>query len=261
MRLDQYLVENAHFPSRARAQAAVLAGLVLINGEAATKAGRSVRDDDTVTVRGSEHPWVSRGGVKLAHALELWGISAEGRICLDAGSSTGGFTDVLIRSGAERVHAVDVGYGLIDWRLRQDPRVVLHERTNIRYVTAATLGEQVSLVTLDLAFIGLEKVFPAVASVLDRNWLAVLALVKPQFQLGKGKVARGGVVRDPALHLEALEMVREAGRERGWHAFGAIPSPIRGAAGNVEFWMGFGATPGEAAPDLPSVVRQGEAVR
>lgn len=260
MRLDQLLVLTSRFETRARAQAAVLAGLVFVNGERETKAGRAVRETDSVEVRGPAHPWASRGGVKLAHALDAWEISPAGRICLDAGASTGGFTDVLLSGGALRVHAVDVGYGLLDWRLRQDERVVLHERTNLRHITAATLGERISLVTLDLAFIGLEKVFPAVASVLDESWCAVLALVKPQFQVGKGKVGKGGVVRDPALHLEALETVREAGRAEGWHPFACLPSPIRGAEGNVEFFLGFRPERGPEEADLVRAVEAGQAI-
>lgn len=260
MRLDQFLTERGLFPSRARAQAAVLAGLVFVNGERVTKAGQDVNAEDVIRVEAPAHPWASRGGVKLDGALAAFGMSPEGLVCLDAGASTGGFTDVLLSRGAARVHAVDVGYGLIDWRLRNDPRVVLHERQNARYLTPEILGETVDFVTLDLSFIGLEKVFAAVAACLGSQWRAVLSLVKPQFQVGRGKVGKGGVVRDPALHLEAMEDVARAGRERNWHLSGATPSPIKGPEGNVEFWLAF--TPEAAVDvDLTAVAEAGSLVR
>lgn len=261
MRLDQALTERGLASSRSRAQAAVLAGLVFVNGERVTKAGHDVEADDALRVEAPAHPWASRGGVKLEGALRALGLSPEGLVCLDAGASTGGFTDVLLTFGAARVHAVDVGYGLIDWRLRNDPRVVLHERQNVRYVTPEILGETVDFVTLDLSFIGLEKVFGAVEATLGPNWQVVLALVKPQFQVGKGKVGRGGVVRDPRLHLEAMEAVARAGQERGWHLTGATPSPIRGPEGNVEFWLALTPGPGGTEVDLGSVAAAGALTR
>lgn len=259
MRLDQALVERGLLPTRARAQAAVLAGLVFVNGVKEEKAGTTVAQGDLLDVKAPAHPWASRGGLKLEKALEVFSVEPEGAVCLDCGASTGGFTDVLLSQGARRVHAVDVGYGLIDWRLRQDARVRLLERTNLRYLTPDIVGEPVEIVTLDLSFIGLEKVFPAVGSLLSPDWRAVLALVKPQFQVGKGKVGKGGIVREPSLHKEAILSVLEAGTRQGWEAFGCIPSPIRGADGNIEFWLPFGPPRGGPPVDVDGAVEAGQA--
>ncbi|MBI2346758.1 MAG: TlyA family RNA methyltransferase [Deltaproteobacteria bacterium] len=181
-----------------------------------------------------EHPYVGRGGVKLAHALDHFHIDVAGAVCLDAGASTGGFTDCLLKRGAARVYAVDVGRGQLAWKLRQDPRVIVRERTNVRYLTARDLPELADCVTLDLAFISLTKVFGAVDQICKPAGV-IVALIKPQFEVGKGKVGRGGIVRDPALHQEVIAAVEAGAKLQGWQCRGVIPSPITGADGNVEF--------------------------
>lgn len=235
-RLDVFLHRQGYFPSRQRAQAAILAGLVRVNGDVVRKAGHPVPKGAEVTVAGEEHPYVSRGGIKLAHALDHFSIDVEGRICLDAGASTGGFTDCLLQRGAERVYAVDVGYGQLAWRLRRDPRVQTLERTNLRYLRPEQIGEPVSLATLDLSFISLTKVFGALAPLLTKEG-EVVALVKPQFEAGRSLVGSGGVVRDPAVHRQVIERVAEGAEAHGLRRLGVVQSPITGPKGNVEFLM------------------------
>lgn len=251
-RLDQRLLDDGAFPSKARAAAAIMAGLVRVNGEAANKAGQAVSDEAQVSVVGEVHPYVSRGGLKLAHALEAFGIDPAGKRCLDAGASTGGFTDVLLRGGAVGVLAVDVGYGQLAWSLRQDERVVVMERTNVRHIEPESLPWRPELIVGDLSFIGLAKVLPALAACLVEGGEAVL-LVKPQFELGKGRTD-GGVVKDPADHLEALQGVADAAPSVGWALVGAAVSPIRGPEGNVEFLARFRAQSEGPALNLKAVV-------
>lgn len=234
IRLDQYLVEHQLAPTRARAQALILAGKVRVNGVPATKAGQAVPADARVELIGEEHPYVGRGGIKLAHALVHFAIDPAGKICLDAGASTGGFTDCLLQRGARKIYAVDVGYGQLAWVLRQDPRVVVIERTNLRTLDAATIPEPVDLVTLDLSFIGLAKVFPAVARLLGAGGI-VVALVKPQFEVGRAHVGKGGIVRDPQARADAVAAVIAAAQSHHWHADPPTESPIHGADGNVEY--------------------------
>jgi 23S rRNA (cytidine1920-2'-O)/16S rRNA (cytidine1409-2'-O)-methyltransferase len=225
------MVERGLALSRERAQALILAGSVTVNGRRADRAATPVADGDEVGVL-QPAPYASRGGYKLAHALDTFGLDPTGRVALDAGASTGGFTDVLLQRGAARVYAVDVGYGQLDYRLRQDPRVVVMERTNLRLL--ASLPEPVDLATLDLSFISLCLVLPAVAGLLAPGG-RVVALVKPQFEVGKGQVGKGGVVRDPALHAAALGRFVACAKEHGLKLGGLTPSPIRGPAGNREF--------------------------
>lgn len=234
-RLDQLLVDRGLAESRARAQALVLAGLVYSGERRLDKPGVPVSEDVPVEVRGQPHPWVSRGGLKLAHGLDHFGIDASGKVCLDVGASTGGFTDVLLSRGAARVYAVDVGHGQLAWKLRQDARVVVLERTNARHLTRAQVPEPVGLVVCDASFIGLAVVLPA-ALALAAEEAELVALVKPQFEVGKGMVGKGGVVRDPALHAEVCERVAAwLGAQPGWQVIGLTESPVLGPEGNKEF--------------------------
>jgi len=234
-RIDQVMVERGLVESRARAQALVMAGLVLAGGKRVDKPGTPIADDVAVELKGQSHPWVSRGGLKLAHALAEFPIAVEGKVCLDVGASTGGFTDVLLAGGAAKVYAVDVGHGQLAWKLRQDPRVVVLERTNARHLTAELVPEPIDLVVCDAAFIGLETVLPAPLA-LARPGAVLVALIKPQFEVGKGRVGKGGVVREPELHAEVCERIRAwlAGLP-GWRVEGITESPITGPEGNKEF--------------------------
>lgn len=234
-RLDQELVQRSLAPSRERAQALIAAGLVEVDGARATSAARRVAPQAGVRVLGRDHPWASRGGLKLSAALDAFGIACTGRICLDAGASTGGFTDVLLHRGASRVYAVDVGHGLLATRLAADPRVTVLDRTNLRLLTHLP-GAPPDLVTLDLSFISLRVVMPAVAALVARP-ADVIALFKPQFELGRDAVGRGGVVRDDELgERAAAEFLSWMAVEHGARAPGApLAAPIRGAKGNQEF--------------------------
>ncbi len=234
-RLDALLVERGLAESRGRAQALVLAGLVWSDGKRLDKPGTSLAADLPLELRGRAHPWVSRGGVKLAHALDHFAIDAAGAVALDIGASTGGFTDVLLARGARRVYAVDVGHGQLAWKLRQDPRVVALERRNARHLTRKDIPEPVDLITCDASFISLITVLPA-ALALAAPAASLVALIKPQFEVGKGRVGKGGVVRDPALHREVCARITAWLDARpGWRVAGLTESPIRGPEGNVEF--------------------------
>jgi 23S rRNA (cytidine1920-2'-O)/16S rRNA (cytidine1409-2'-O)-methyltransferase len=235
-RLDLLLVSRGLAPSRERAQALVLAGRVEVGGKRAEKAGASVPESADVRVLGPDHPYVSRGGVKLAAALDTFGIDPSALVCLDVGASTGGFTDCLLQRGAARVYAVDVGAGQLDARLRSDPRVRLRERVNARFLSAEHVPEPVALAVVDVSFISLRLVVPAVLARLGRGARLVL-LVKPQFEAGRREVPRGGVVRSPETHRRVLDEVRAFARGLGLEELGEIPSPISGAAGNREFLM------------------------
>jgi 23S rRNA (cytidine1920-2'-O)/16S rRNA (cytidine1409-2'-O)-methyltransferase len=233
-RLDQWLVLHGLAATRKEAQTVIMAGLVLVDGKVADKPGRRITPQMNVEVQRREEPYASRGGVKLAHALRTFGIDVRGKVAVDLGASTGGFTDCLLRAGAARVYAVDVGRGQLSWRLRTDPRVVCLEGTNARHLTPDQVGTTCDLVTADLAFISLRLIWRPVAALLAPGGCAV-ALVKPQFEAGREKVRRGGVVRDPAVHREVLRTVLEAARTAGLGPLGVTPSPIQGPAGNVEF--------------------------
>lgn len=236
-RADQLLVERGLAESRAKAQALILAGVVSADGRRVDKAGTPLAGDTVLEVKGRDHPWVSRGGVKLAHALDHFGIAATDRIALDVGASTGGFTDVLLAYGARRVYAVDVGHGQLAWKLRQDPRIVVRERVNARTLTRAHIPEPVDIVTCDASFIGLATVLPAPLA-LAAEQAALVALVKPQFEAGREHVGKGGVVRDPAIQREVCDRVAAWIATRpGWTVAGIIESPILGAQGNREFLL------------------------
>ena len=235
LRLDQLLVDRGLVESKSRAQALIMAGLVYNGEKRLDKPGQPVAEDLQIDLRGQDHPWVSRGGLKLAKAIENFPINPEGKIAIDVGASTGGFTDVLIQNGAAKVYAVDVGQGQLAWKLRQDPRVVVLEKTNARHLTAEQIPEPVDLVVCDASFIGLETVLPAaLALTKPQAWLA--ALIKPQFEVGKGRVGKGGVVREPELHKEVCDRIEAwVGGLPGWTVRGIVESPIKGPEGNIEF--------------------------
>ncbi len=235
IRLDQRLVDLGLAPTRERARALVLAGQVSVDGRPVTKAGAPVAPDADVALIAPDHPYVGRGGVKLAHALDAFGIPATGREALDIGASTGGFTDVLLKRGAARVVALDVGHGQFDWSLRNDPRVVVIEGFNARRLTPADLPGLVDIVVIDVSFISLALILPVVPPLL-RPGGDVVALVKPQFEAGRADV-RKGVVRDPATHARVLEDVAGAAAGIGLTRIGSVPSPITGAKGNQEFFL------------------------
>ena len=237
-RLDLLLVARGLAPTREKAQALILAGLVEVDGRRADKAGAAIAGDAAVTVAGPPHPYVSRGGVKLAAALDHFGLDPAGRICLDVGASTGGFTDCLLQRGAARVYAVDVGHGQLDARLRADPRVVVREKVNARGLTAGDVPEPVALAVVDVSFISLRLVLPAIAARLAPG-ASLVALVKPQFEAGRGEVPRGGVVKSEQTRRRVVAEVEEAARGLGLASLGTISSPIRGARGNEEFLAGF----------------------
>jgi len=236
-RADQLLVERGLAEGRARAQALILAGLVFAGDRRIDKAGEALAGDAALQVRGRDHPWVSRGGVKLAHALDHFVIDPSGRIALDVGASTGGFTDVLLSRGARRVYAVDVGHGQLAWKLRQDPRVRVHERVNARALSREQIPEAVDLVACDASFIGLATVLPAPLA-LTAERAALIILVKPQFEAGREHIGKGGVVRDPAIHREVCDRAAAwVAAQPGWTVIGIVESPILGPEGNREFLL------------------------
>jgi 23S rRNA (cytidine1920-2'-O)/16S rRNA (cytidine1409-2'-O)-methyltransferase len=237
VRLDQLVVERGLAPSRERARALILAGQVTVDGRPATKAGTSVDDGAAVALLTPDHPYAGRGGLKLAHALDTFHIDVRGREALDIGASTGGFTDVLLQRGAVRVVALDVGHGQLDWKLRNDERVVVIEHFNARHLTLAHLPGAVDIVVIDVSFISLRQILRVVPPVL-RPGGDVVTLVKPQFEAGRAEVKKG-IVRDPAIHARVLEEVAAAGAEVGLSRVASTPSPITGQKGNVEFLLHF----------------------
>ena len=235
-RADQLLVDRGLAESRSKAQALILAGLVFSGERRIDKAGQPLAPDSELEVRGKDHPWVSRGGIKLAHALEHFGWDVTDAVALDVGASTGGFTDVLLQRGARKVFAVDVGTNQLAWKLRQDPRVVVHEQTNARYLTDAVVTEPVDLIVCDASFIGLAKVLD---SALDfaRPGGRLVALVKPQFEAERSEIGKSGVVRDAQVHDRVCAAAADWLVSRGWRVEGITPSPITGPEGNVEFLL------------------------
>ena len=234
VRLDQRLVELGHFESREKARATIMSGLVYVNGQKADKPGLAVKEDAKIEVRGAACPYVSRGGFKLEKALRVFPISPEGKVCIDCGASTGGFTDVLLKNGAARVYAVDVGYGQLAWKLRTDERVINMERTNIRYVTPEQLGEPLDLSVVDVSFISLKLVLPVIKTLLKPTG-QVLCLIKPQFEAGKEKVGKKGVVREKSTHKEVLDNFVALADELQFKILGLTFSPVKGPEGNIEF--------------------------
>jgi 23S rRNA (cytidine1920-2'-O)/16S rRNA (cytidine1409-2'-O)-methyltransferase len=245
-RADQLLVEQGLAESRTKAQALILAGLVNCGERRVDKPGEQLAAGVALALKGRGHPWVSRGGVKLDSALDQFRIVVEGQVALDIGASTGGFTEVLLSHGARRVYAIDVGHGQLSWKLRQDPRVVVHERLNARYLTRAEIPEPVDVITCDASFIGLSTVLPAPLS-LAAEEAQLVALVKPQFEAGPAHVGKGGVVRDPQVHREVCERAASwVAAQPGWSVMGIVESPILGPEGNREFLL-YARRCGEAA--------------
>ena len=235
-RLDKLLVDRGVVQSRERAKAMILAGMVMVGDRVVDKAGALVKRDSHIRVKGTEHPYVSRGGIKLEGALRGFGVDPKDRVAMDIGASTGGFTDCLLQWGARRVYAVDVGYGQLAWKLRRDPRVVNLERRNIRSVKPHEVGEEVDLVVIDTSFISVEKFLPNVVSMV-REGGEVVALLKPQFEVGKGEVGKGGVVRDTRKHQQVLERISRFSESIGMKVRGVMESPLLGPKGNKEFFI------------------------
>lgn len=233
-RLDVLLVERGLLESRQKAQATIMSGLVFVKGQRVDKPGTAVADDAQIEVRGNALRYVSRGGVKLEKAMLTFPIQLEGAVCGDIGASTGGFTDCMLQNGAARVYAVDVGYGQLAWSLRSDERVVCLERTNARYLTSEQIPEELDFASIDVSFISLRLILPAVCGILKSGG-HVACLVKPQFEAGKEKVGKKGVVRDPAVHREVLEHFLDHAKESGFTVLGITYSPIRGPEGNIEY--------------------------
>lgn len=253
-RLDVLLVVRGLVESRSRAQAVIMAGEVYVNGQKADKAGMDVPLEAEVEVRGNVCPYVSRGGLKLEKALRDFGVDPTGYVCSDSGASTGGFTDCLLQQGASKVFAIDVGYGQLAWKIRSDPRVVVMERTNIRYVMPEDLGEALDLSVVDVSFISLKIVLPAIQKLLKPTG-QVLCLIKPQFEAGKENVGKKGVVRDPAVHEQVLRDFVALAAELGFTLRNLTFSPVKGPEGNIEFLGHFCMEPGDAlVPDVPALV-------
>ncbi|PLX47224.1 MAG: TlyA family rRNA (cytidine-2'-O)-methyltransferase [Desulfobulbaceae bacterium] len=242
-RLDKLLVAKGLVESRHKAQAVIGSGQVLVNGRMMDKAGSQVDDGQEITIKGKTCPFVSRGGLKLAKALEYFQLDPDGLICADIGASTGGFTDCLLQNGAARVYAVDDGYGQLDWQLRQDPRVVVLERTNARYLSVDQIPEPLDLAVIDAAFISIKLLIPALIPLFGDKPVHIISLIKPQFEVGKGKVGKGGVVNDPNLHAEVVGEIRAFIHSLGLADNGVTDSPIRGPKGNKEFLIEIGAAP------------------
>ena len=233
-RLDVLLTERGHADTRTKAQAIIMSGLVYVDGQKADKPGVSYGETVDIEVRSGSCPYVSRGGLKLEKALRDFGVKPEGFVCSDSGASTGGFTDCLLQQGASKVFAIDVGYGQLDWKIRSDPRVVVMERTNVRYVTPEQLGEPLDLSVVDVSFISLKIVLPVIKTFLKPTG-QVLCLIKPQFEAGKEKVGKKGVVRDPETHKEVLDSFVELAKSLEFKILGLTFSPVKGPEGNIEF--------------------------
>ena len=254
VRLDQLVYEQGHTESRERAKTTIMAGLVFVNGQRADKPGMAVSPDVQLEVRGSALPFVSRGGYKLDKALKVFPVDPTGKICLDCGASTGGFTDVLLQHGAKKVYSVDVGYGQLAWKLRTDERVVNLERTNLRYVTEEQIPEPIELAVMDVSFISIKLVIPAVHRLLvpDADYIC---LIKPQFEAGREEVGKKGVVRDRAVHEHVVQGILDFAWEEGFSVLGLDYSPIKGPEGNIEYICHLRNCPGQSAElDVSAVV-------
>ena len=255
-RLDVLLVEQGYADSRTKAQAIIMSGQVYVDGQKADKSGVSYEETVSIEVRSGSCPYVSRGGLKLEKALRDFGVKPEGYVCSDSGASTGGFTDCLLQQGASKVFAIDVGYGQLDWKIRSDPRVVVMERTNVRYVTPEQLGEPLDLSVVDVSFISLKIVLPVIKTFLKPEG-QVLCLIKPQFEAGKDKVGKKGVVRDAKIHQEVLDSFVANVTEIGFKILGMTFSPVKGPEGNIEFLahLTLADQPG-IVPDTENIVAQ-----
>ena len=256
-RLDVLLVERLYAETRSKAQAIIMSGNVYVNGQKADKPGTSFEETVEIEVRGAVCPYVSRGGLKLEKALRDFGVKPDGFVCSDSGASTGGFTDCLLQQGAKKVFAIDVGYGELNWKIRNDPRVVVMERTNIRYVTPEDLGEPLDLSVIDVSFIGLELVLPTIKNLLKPGQGQVLCLIKPQFEAGRENIGKNGVVRDPKIHQMVLDNFVTLVTGLGFTILGLTFSPVKGPAGNIEFLGHLTLADAEGIiPDTADVVTQ-----
>lgn len=235
-RLDLLLVQRNLFPSREKARSAIMAGIIYVNGEKADKPGTGYPKDSEINVKENPNPYVSRGGLKLEKAIREFGVRLQGVTALDIGASTGGFTDCMLKNGAQKVFAIDVGYGQLAWELRNDPRVVCMERTNIRYVKPEDIGVPADFASIDVSFISLKKVLP-VAAVLTGKEARIVCLIKPQFEAGREKVGKHGVVREAAIHLEVIRDILNFAKEKGFYIRGLTYSPIKGPEGNIEYLL------------------------
>lgn len=243
-RLDVYLVNKGYFDSREKARRAIMEGMVVVNGAVEDKPGFQVDQNAEIEIKGNPLPYVSRGGLKLEKAIREFGIDLAGKVCLDIGASTGGFTDCMLQNGAGRVYAVDVGYGQLAWRLRNDSRVVVMERTNFRYVTPGDIDEQVDFATADVSFISLTKIIPPAKQLL-KDGGSMVCLIKPQFEAGREKVGKKGVVRDPSVHMEVIYKIIEFSKNSGFVIKGLSYSPIKGPEGNIEYLLYMALEQGE----------------
>ena len=241
------------FPSREKAKASVMAGLVYVDGQRVDKPGTSVDTEAEITVKEALCPYVSRGGLKLEKALELYGFSLENATAVDIGASTGGFTDCMLQKGAKKVFAIDVGYGQLDWKLRNDPRVVNMEKTNVRYLDTDTVDSDVDFISIDVSFISLKLIFPVAAKLLADDG-SLVCLVKPQFEAGRSQVGTKGIVRDASVHKEVIENVIGYGKDNGLYSHGLTYSPVTGTKGNIEYLLYMKKTPAETEPDIDGTV-------
>ena len=241
------------FPSREKAKASVMAGLVYVDGQRVDKPGTSVDTEAEITVKEALCPYVSRGGLKLEKALELYGFSLENATAVDIGASTGGFTDCMLQKGAKKVFAIDVGYGQLDWKLRNDPRVVNMEKTNVRYLDTDTVDSDVDFISVDVSFISLKLIFPVAAKLLADDG-SLVCLVKPQFEAGRSQVGKKGIVRDASVHKEVIENVIGYGKDNGLYSHGLTYSPVTGTKGNIEYLLYMKKTPAETEPDIDGTV-------
>ncbi len=246
-RLDVVLYARGLSPSREKARSTIMSGIVFVDGQRVDKPGTAVRDDSEIEIRGSTLEYVSRGGLKLEKALKYFGVSPEGRVCIDCGASTGGFTDCLLKNGASKVYAVDVGYGQLAWSIRSDERVVCMERTNVRYLKPEQFAEKMSLATIDVSFISVKLILPTLRGLLTDDG-EILSLIKPQFEAGRDKVGKKGVVRDPAVHAQVISDFIQNAQDAGFRVNGITYSPIRGPEGNIEY-LGY-LTVGEGAENI-----------
>lgn len=259
-RLDVLLTQQGMAESRQKARAIIMSGVVFVNGQRADKPGMAIANDASIEVRGHVMPYVSRGGWKLEKAMKTFPITLEGKVCADIGASTGGFTDCMLQNGAKKVYAVDVGYGQLDWRLRNDPRVVCMERTNARYLTREQIPDELEFASIDVSFISLSLIFPALYQLLSKHG-EIACLIKPQFEAGREKVGKKGVVRDKAVHLEVLEHFLEHARANNFTVLGITYSPIRGPEGNIEYLGYLKKDAGEDAEvNLADIVEQSHSV-
>ena len=258
--MDVLLVERGLAPSREKAKAVIMAGIVYVDGQKEDKAGTTFEDTVEIQVRGSTLRYVSRGGLKLEKAVEAFALDLEGKVCMDVGASTGGFTDCMLQNGAAKVYAVDVGHGQLDWKLRNDPRVICMEKTNIRYVTPGDIPETLDFASIDVSFISLTKVLGPVKALLKEDG-QVVCLIKPQFEAGRKEVGKKGVVRDKAVHLEVICMVAAYARQIGFQISGLDFSPVRGPEGNIEYllYLKNGSGEGQTGADLPDAAAVVEA--